>query len=40
MLTAPAIVIRPIELLPRLVNQRAPSGPAAIPSGSEMLGSA
>ena len=29
--TAPAVVIRPIEL--PLVNQRAPSGPAVIPCG-------
>jgi hypothetical protein len=27
------VVIRPIELLPALVNHSAPSGPAAIPSG-------
>ena len=33
----PAVLIRPIELL--LVNHRAPSGPAAIPSGTEMGGS-
>jgi hypothetical protein len=30
------VVIRPIELFAMLVNQRAPSGPAAIPSGSSI----
>ena len=32
-------MIRPIELLTTLANQRAPSGPATIPSGLTMLGS-
>ena len=32
----PPGVIRPIELLPRLVNHRFPSGPATIPSGRLM----
>jgi hypothetical protein len=32
-----AMMIRPIELLPKLVNQIAPSGPVAIPVGDEML---
>src|SRR5437763_1067176 len=36
---AARVVIRPIELVPRLVNQRAPSGPAAIATGPLMLGS-
>jgi hypothetical protein len=27
------VVIRPIELLPELVNHSAPSGPAVIPDG-------
>jgi hypothetical protein len=31
-------VIRPIALLPGLVNHSAPSGPAVIPSGSSMPG--
>src|SRR5713226_1305901 len=30
------VVILPIELLPGLVNHRAPSGPAAIPTGPLM----
>jgi len=30
LLTAPPVVIRPIELLVTLVNQRAPSGPATM----------
>ena len=33
--TAPAGVIRPIELFPKLVNHRLPSGPVVIPFGSE-----
>ena len=28
------VVSRPIELSPKLVNQRAPSGPAVMPRGS------
>ena len=32
----PPVVMRPIELLPTLVNHRAPSGPAVIPSGPLM----
>ena len=36
--TTPAVVIRPIEsLLSQLENHRAPSDPAAIPSGLLML---
>src|SRR5580704_7744005 len=31
--------MRPIELLPLLVNHKAPSGPVVIPSGKLMLGS-
>ena len=34
----PPVVIRPIELLPKLVNHRAPSDPDVMPIG-EMLGS-
>ena len=33
------VVIRPIELLCRLVNHSAPSGPAAIPTISKLLAS-
>jgi hypothetical protein len=33
----PLVVIRPIESLPLLVNQTAPSGPAASPHGLLML---
>ena len=33
----PAVVIRPIELLP-LVNHRAPSGPAVMPPGAPIPG--
>jgi hypothetical protein len=36
--TTPAVVIRPMELLPLLVNHSAPSGPAVIPTGLEMPG--
>ena len=32
----PAVVIRPIELLPLFVNHRRPSGPVVMPSGWEM----
>jgi hypothetical protein len=32
-----AVVIRPIELFPPLVNQRLPSGPEAIEVGPDML---
>ena len=32
------LVIRPIELLSKLVNHSAPSGPAVIPHGWLMLG--
>ena len=39
-LTAPAVVIRPIELCETLVNQRAPSGPAVMPLTPEILASA
>ena len=35
----PAVVMRPMELLPELVNHSAPSGPAVIPIGPSMLGS-
>ena len=38
MLTVPLVVIRPIEPLMKLVNQSAPSGPAAIPTGPLMPG--
>ena len=34
----PAVVMRPMESLPELVNHKAPSGPAVIPSGSLMPG--
>src|SRR5712691_6449063 len=37
--TTPVVVMRPIELLPLLVNHNAPSGPAVIPCGDEMVGS-
>ena len=33
MLGVAAVLIRPIELLPALVNHNAPSGPAVIPTG-------
>jgi hypothetical protein len=33
LVTAPAVLIRPIESLPALVNHNAPSGPAVIPPG-------
>src|SRR5580704_4351947 len=36
MVTVPVVVIRPIVLLPALVNHSAPSGPAVIPSGPLM----
>ena len=36
-LTAPVAVIRPMVSLPALVNHTAPSGPAVMPMGSEML---
>jgi len=32
------VVIRPIELLPELVNHSAPSRPAVIPTGAAMPG--
>ena len=34
--TTPAVVIRPIELLPSLVNHKAPSAPTAMPSGVDI----
>lgn len=34
-----AVVIRPIDWSPMLSNHNAPSGPAVMPSGSEMPGS-
>src|SRR5437773_1870453 len=37
--TTPAGVIRPIEWFGLSVNQRLPSGPAAIPDGTLILGS-
>ena len=37
--TVPSVPIRPIVSVPEFVNQSAPSGPAAIPSGALMLGS-
>ena len=37
-MTFPVVVIRPIELLRKLVNHSAPSGPAVIPSGPRMSG--
>jgi len=33
LVTTPAVVIRPILLVPNSVNQRAPSGPEQIPAG-------
>jgi hypothetical protein len=36
MVIVPPVVIRPIDLLPLLVNHSAPSGPAVIPSGRSM----
>src|SRR5580704_2029107 len=36
LVTTPEVVIRPIVLLPALVNHSAPSGPAVIPSGPLM----
>jgi hypothetical protein len=33
----PAVVMRPIRSLPKLVNQRLPSGPVVISSGSATL---
>ena len=35
LVTVPSVVIRPIELLPVLVNHNAPSGPAVIAHGLE-----
>ena len=32
-MTFPRVVMRPIELLPELVNHKAPSGPDVIPVG-------
>ncbi len=32
-LTTPEVVIRPMELLPSLVNHKAPSGPSTMPWG-------
>jgi hypothetical protein len=37
--TAPAVVKRPIESVARLVNHKAPSGPAVIPKGELIDGS-
>ena len=34
--TTPAVVMRPIVLLPALVNHRAPSGPLVIPAGASI----
>ena len=34
--TMPAVVISPIELLPKFVNQRLPSGPDVIPCGESI----
>jgi hypothetical protein len=36
LVTTPAVVIRPIELLLMLVNHKAPSGPAVIPYGASL----
>ena len=35
-MTVPVVVIRPMLLLPMLVNHKAPSGPAVIPFGASM----
>ena len=37
-MTFPAVVIRPIVLLPKLVNHSAPSGPAVISAGNRISG--
>jgi hypothetical protein len=36
LVTVPVVVIRPMELLAKFVNQSAPSGPTAIPFGAPM----